>query len=84
MDYKTLKKLLEALQSNDDEKVSIEKEVVISFIEEILLLRRRNTAKVRQRFITTSKKKLNTQIDLESKIKAYKYAIENEIKERNI
>ena len=67
MDYKTLKKLLEALQSNDDEKVSIEKEVVISFIEEILLLRRRNTAKVRQRFITTSKKKLNKQMDLESK-----------------
>lgn len=67
MDYKTLKKLLEALQSNDDEKVSIEKEVVISFIEEILLLRRRNTAKVRQRFITASKKKLNTQMDLESK-----------------
>ena len=67
MDYKTLKKLLEALQSNDNEKVSIEKEVVISFIEEILLLRRRNTAKVRQRFITTSKKKLNKQMDLESK-----------------
>ena len=48
MDYKTLKKLLEMLQSCDEQNIIIEKEVVLSIVEEVLIMRRRTAAKIRQ------------------------------------
>ena len=48
MDYKTLKKLLETLQACNEQNIVFEKEVMLSIVEEVLIMRRRTAAKIRQ------------------------------------
>ena len=57
MDYKTLKKLLETLQICEEKNVIIEKEVMLSVVEEVLIMRRRNAAKIRQDLANKNKAK---------------------------
>ena len=57
MDYKTLKKLLETLQACEEGSVTIEKEVMLSIVEEVLIMRRRNAAKIRQELANNAKGK---------------------------
>ncbi len=48
MDYKTLKNKVRELKEHDGDEVVLEKDVAIQIMEEVLTLRRRNTAKCRQ------------------------------------
>ena len=57
MDYKTLKKLLETLQACNEQNITIEKEVMLSIVEEVLIMRRRNAAKIRQDLANNAKTK---------------------------
>ena len=57
MDYKTLKKLLETLQTCEEKNITIEKEVMLSIVEEVLIMRRRNAAKIRQDLANNAKSK---------------------------
>ncbi|MBR5581932.1 MAG: hypothetical protein IKW25_00285 [Phascolarctobacterium sp.] len=57
MDYKTLKKLLETLQACEEGSVTIDKEVMLSLVEEVLIMRRRNAAKIRQELANNAKGK---------------------------
>ena len=57
MDYKTLKKLLEMLQSYDEQSITIEKEVMLNIVEEVLIMRRRTAAKIRQDLANNAKEK---------------------------
>ena len=57
MDYKTLKKLLETLQSCNEQNIIIEKEVMLSIVEEVLIMRRRTAAKIRQDLANNAKEK---------------------------
>ena len=57
MDYKTLKKLLEMLQSCDEQCITIEKEVMLNIVEEVLIMRRRTAAKIRQDLANNAKEK---------------------------
>jgi hypothetical protein len=57
MDYKTLKKLLETLQACNEQNIIIEKEVMLSIVEEVLIMRRRTAAKIRQDLANNTKEK---------------------------
>ena len=57
MDYKTLKKLLETLQVCNEQNIVIEKEVMLSIVEEVLIMRRRTAAKIRQDLANNAKEK---------------------------
>ena len=57
MDYKTLKKLLETLQACNEKNIIIEKEVMLSIVEEVLIMRRRTAAKIRQDLANNAKEK---------------------------
>ena len=52
-----LKKLLEMLQSCDEQSITIEKEVVLNIVEEVLIMRRRTAAKIRQDLANNAKEK---------------------------
>lgn len=67
MDYKTLKKLLETLQACNEQNIIIEKEVMLSIVEEVLIMRRRTAAKIRQDLANNAKEKQNRRNDLEAK-----------------
>lgn len=67
MDYKTLKKLLETLQTCEEKNITIEKEVMLSIVEEVLIMRRRNAAKIRQDLANNAKTKQNKRIVLDAK-----------------
>ena len=67
MDYKTLKKLLETLQACEEGSITIEKEVMLSIVEEVLIMRRRNAAKIRQELANNAKGKQNRLIVLDAK-----------------
>lgn len=67
MDYKTLKKLLETLQACEEGSITIEKEVMLSIVEEVLIMRRRNAAKIRQELANNAKGKQNILIVLDAK-----------------
>ena len=67
MDYKTLKKLLETLQACEEGIITVEKEVMLSIVEEVLVMRRRNAAKIRQDLANNAKEKQNRLTDLEAK-----------------
>lgn len=57
MDYKTLKKLLETLQACNEQNIIIEKDVMLSIVEEVLIMRRRTAAKIRQDLANNAKEK---------------------------
>ena len=57
MDYNTLKKLLETLQVCNEQNIIIEKEVMLSIVEEVLIMRRRTAAKIRQDLANNAKEK---------------------------
>ena len=57
MDYKTLKKLLETLQACNEQNIIIEKEVMLSIVEEVLIMRRRTAAKIRQDLANNAQEK---------------------------
>ena len=67
MEYKDLKRLQCLLNSSNEEKITIEKSVVISLVDEILIKRRRDTAKIRQNQAKQSEPKENTMLDLKSR-----------------
>lgn len=58
MEYKALKELQIILKASDEEKIVIEKQTVVSFIDEILIMRRHNAAKIRQNFANKNKKNM--------------------------
>ena len=57
--YKELKSLQAELKNTEAEEVTLEKTVVIEIIDEVLLIRRRNTAKIRQNLAKQEKLKEN-------------------------
>lgn len=61
MDYKSLKKKVQAFRECDETEITVEKDFVIDILEEVLATRRRNTAKCRQNLARNDKLKLNNQ-----------------------
>ena len=57
--YKELKSLQAELKNTEAEEVTLEKTVIIEIIDEVLLMRRRNTARIRQNLATQEKLKEN-------------------------
>ena len=57
--YKELKSLQAELKNTEAEEVTLEKTVVIEIIDEVLLMRRRNTARIRQNLSKQDKVKEN-------------------------
>lgn len=45
------------LQSCDEQSITIEKEVVLNIVEEVLIMRRRTAAKIRQDLANNAKEK---------------------------